>query len=111
REIVNDNNGKIIEHLNGKIDIKNEKIHLTIEPGEIITVVGTSSISQFISTFYEKHEILIDGVNIKELNRNWLLENLIGIIPHETEIFSTSIKENILYGCNRNISDEELIKI
>ena len=42
-------------------------------------------------------QILIDGVDIKDLNLIWLREH-IGIVSQEPVLFGTTIKENIQYG-------------
>jgi len=51
---------------------------------------------------------LVDGVDIKELNLQWLREN-IGIVSQEPVLFGTTIKENIRYG-NLNVTEEGIIR-
>lgn len=58
-----------------------------------------------INRFYEiqKGEILLDGVNIKDINLRFLRKK-VGIILQDPFIFAKSIKENI--ELNENLSDE-----
>ena len=69
---------------------------------------GKTTIINLINRFYEvqKGEILLDGVNIKEINLRYLRKN-IGLVLQEPFIFAKSIKENI--ELNENLSDEAVI--
>ena len=71
---------------------------------------GKSSIINLIERFYNctEGEILFDGVNIKDLNPQWYKQQ-IAIVSQEPVLFSTSIKENIIYGLPENsVSQEQL---
>ena len=89
-------------------------INFTIEPTETIALVGKTgagktTITNLVNRFYEiqKGEILIDGINIKDININSLRSH-IGNILQEPFIFSGSVKDNIkLY---KNITDEDVEK-
>ena len=89
-------------------------ISFTIEPTETIALVGKTgagktTITNLVNRFYEiqKGEILIDGINIKDINLNSLRSH-IGNILQEPFIFSGSVKDNIkLY---KNITDEDVEK-
>lgn len=50
-------------------------------------------------------EILLDGVNIKDLQLKWLRHQM-GLVSQEPALFATSIKENIMYGKDRATPDE-----
>lgn len=52
-----------------------------------------------LERFYdaESGDILVDGVEIKELNVKWWRQQ-IGFVQQEPILFPGSIKENILYG-------------
>ncbi|MBQ8827251.1 MAG: ATP-binding cassette domain-containing protein, partial [Oscillospiraceae bacterium] len=58
--------------------------------------------------FYDvtEGEILIDGVNIKDMKRRDL-RSLYGMVLQDTWIFTGSVKENIAYG-RPDASDEEI---
>ena len=62
-----------------------------------------------INRFYEiqKGEILLDGVNIKDINLRYLRKK-VGIILQDPFIFAKSIKENI--ELNENLSDEAIME-
>ena len=50
--------------------------------------------------------ILIDGVNVKDININWLRSN-IGVVSQEPVLFDTSIRENIRLG-RLDVTDDEI---
>ena len=72
-------------------------------------VLGKTTIINLINRFYEiqKGEILLDGINIKDINLRSLRKN-IGIILQDPFIFARTIKENI--ALNENLSDEAIIE-
>lgn len=70
-----------------------QKMDVDIKPGENVAIVGTSgsgksTIVSLIERFYDitNGEILIDGVNIKELDWDWLHQN-IGFVSQEPTLF------------------------
>lgn len=121
--ITNDN-GIINENLRGDIEFKDvcfsytknqDVIHnfsLKIEKGKKIaligeTGVGKTTISKLIPRFYDvdSGEILIDGVNIKEYNLNFLRDQ-IGHVEQDVFIFYGTIYENVLFGKPEATKDE-----
>jgi ATP-binding cassette, subfamily B (MDR/TAP), member 1 len=60
---------------------------------------GKSTCLQLIERFYDvdSGEVLLDGKNLKELDLEWLREN-IGYVGQEPVLFATSIRENLRYG-------------
>lgn len=92
-----------------------ENINLKINKGNTLALVGPSgggktTLSNLLPRFYDinKGEILIDGVNIKDIKINSLRSN-IGFVQQNIFLFTGTIKENILYG-NAKASDEEIIE-
>lgn len=89
-------------------------VSFDVSAGQTIALVGSTgagktTIVNLISRFYEvtDGEVLIDGHNIN----NVTLESLrgqIGLMPQDTFLFSTTIKENIRYG-KLDATDEEVI--
>jgi ABC-type multidrug transport system fused ATPase/permease subunit len=59
-----------------------------------------------IERFYDPIEgcIRFQSHNIKDLNPRWYHQQ-IAIVSQEPVLFSGSIKENILYGLERQVSD------
>lgn len=94
-----------------KLVIKN--FNLEANPGETIALVGPTgagktTIINLLTRFYDvtQGEILIDGKNIKELDKYSIREAL-GIVLQDTVIFSETVKENIRYG-KLDATDEEI---
>jgi ATP-binding cassette subfamily B protein len=82
-----------------------------IPSGKIVAFVGYSgsgktTITSLIQRFYDPNsgEILINGINLKDIKLEWLRKN-IGIVSQEPLLKSSSIKENIMYGV-----DEDSVK-
>ena len=81
-----------------------EHISFTAEPGQTTAIIGStgsgkSTIINLIPRFYdvEKGEVLIDGVNVKEL-RQKDLRALIGYVPQKVTLFSGTVRSNLQYG-------------
>ncbi|MEA5616489.1 ABC transporter ATP-binding protein [Cronbergia sp. UHCC 0137] len=81
-------------------------INLLVMPGQAIALVGASGAgkSTFVNLlprFYDPTpgEILIDGVNIRDVKLN-SLRRQIGIVPQETMMFTGTIAQNIAFGQN-----------
>lgn len=117
--------GKCLDKIKGKIEFKNvwfayekdnwilKDVSFTIEPGQSIALVGKTgsgktTITNLINRFYtiQKGEILIDGVNIYDINLEYLRKN-IGTILQDPFIYAKSIKDNIKLF---NEIDDETIK-
>ena len=89
--------------------------HVSLEasPGQLIAFVGPSgagksTIANLIPRFYEVNEgaIEIDGHDVRDVTLDSLREQ-IGIVPQETMLFSSSVRENIRYG-RLVATDEEI---
>jgi ATP-binding cassette subfamily B protein len=90
-------------------------INIHAKPGESIALIGgtgsgKTSLVGLLPRFYEytSGTITLDGVDIKDLPREYLREQ-IGIVEQEPFLFSRTIRENITYGVKRQVSDEEVI--
>ena len=123
-EIVNPSNPKPAP-ISGRIEFKNvwfayekddyilKDVSFTIEPGQKVAFVGAtgagkSSILNLIGRYFDiqKGEILIDGVNIKEINKDEL-RAAIGQVQQDVFIFTGDIKNNVSLR-NPNISIEDI---
>lgn len=95
-------NDVCFEYTSGVPVLKN--INFECSPGEIIALVGPSGAGKttfinLIHRFYDplRGTIEIDGNNIREINlRSLLLQ--IALVPQETFLFGSTIRENIRYG-------------
>ena len=92
--------------------IKDISFH--IKPGQSIALLGSTgsgktSLVNLLPRFhdYTSGQILLDGVELKEYPRKYLREQ-IGIVQQEPFLFSRSIRENILYGVGRSVTQEEV---
>jgi len=90
-------------------------ISFTANPGETTAIIGStgsgkSTIINLIPRFYDvtKGEILIDGVNIKDMTQKELRRK-IGFVPQKGVLFSGTIESNIKYG-EHEVPDEDMIK-
>ena len=86
---------------------------MEIPAGKNIALIGASgsgktTLSNLIPRFFEVEsgEILIDGVNIKNIKLKSLREH-IGIVQQDVYMFSGTIRENIAYG-KPSATDEEI---
>ncbi len=104
-----------LEQVNGKIEIHSagfrygnraviKNLNLTIEPGEMIGLVGhsgsgKSTLVNLMCRFYDvsSGSISLDGVNIRSLPIAEYRSN-IGLVLQEPFLFFGSIAENIAYG-------------
>ena len=89
-----------------------ENLNLVINPGETIGILGStgsgkSSLINLFPRFYDcvKGEVLIDDVNVKEYKLD-SLRSKISIALQKSELFSTTIFENITWGREDATLDE-----
>ena len=114
-----------LESIDGDIEINNvtfrygnrkpvlNNISFTIPKGKKVALVGESgsgksTIAKLLLKYYEPEngEILIDGVDINELDKDSIRGN-ITIINQSPYIFNLSIKENLKFN-NKNVSLDKL---
>ena len=126
--ILDRENAVELQAVEGRIDFRNvtfsygnddEKvlsgINLTIEKGKTVALVGPSgagktTLCHLIPRFYEttSGEILLDGVNIKDVRLKSLRRN-IGLVQQDVFLFTGTIRENIQYG-NPSATEEDIIQ-
>ncbi|MHA1976607.1 MAG: ABC transporter ATP-binding protein [Candidatus Hodarchaeales archaeon] len=89
-------------------------ISLTIKPGETVAIIGPTgcgktTLGKMIYRLYDATHgaVLIDNVNVKDWDVK-TLRRLVGVIEQDTFLFSTSIRNNIVYGKD-NATNEEIL--
>ncbi|XP_048141166.1 ABC transporter B family member 9-like isoform X1 [Rhodamnia argentea] len=124
-----DTSGRILNDIKGDIELRDVHFRyparpdvqifagfsLTVPSGKTAALVGQSgsgksTVISLLERFYDPDsgEVLIDGVNLKELQLKWIREK-IGLVGQEPVLFLTTIRENIAYG-KENATDEEIRK-
>ncbi|PON52778.1 ABC transporter [Trema orientale] len=115
---LEDTEGKILTDISGEVEFKNVKFSypsrpesivfknfsLTIPAGNTVALLGTSGSGKstalsLLQRFYDplEGEILLDGIAIDKLQLKWLRLQ-IALVTQEPSLFSTTVKENILFG-------------
>ena len=114
--IISKENKKV--DLKGKLEFQNvsfsypdtglvgmDNISFQINPGESLGVIGStgsgkSTIANSILRLFDikSGKILVDGINIKNLDISFFRKQ-IGYVPQDVFLFSDTIKNNILFGC------------
>ncbi|THD17740.1 bacteriocin ABC transporter ATP-binding protein [Anoxybacillus ayderensis] len=99
----------------GTRDVVLKNINLHIRQGEKIALVGESgsgktTLVKLLMRFYdyEKGDILINDINIKDMDLE-RLRRKIAYIPQENFFFSGTIQENLCLGMEQEVSLEEII--
>jgi ATP-binding cassette subfamily B protein len=95
-------------------DLTLDNINFHCEPGQVVALLGPTgsgktTLVNLLPRFYEytSGSLTIDGKELKEHSRN-SLRKLIGVVEQEPFLFSRTIRENITYGVDREVSTEEI---
>jgi ATP-binding cassette subfamily B protein len=85
-----------------------------VKEGQTIALLGSTgsgktTIMTLLNRFYDYKDgsITLEGVELNKYPRSFLRAN-IGVVQQEPFLFSASIRDNIKYGVNREVSDEEV---
>ena len=92
-----------------------QNINFEINKGQTVAIIGATgsgktTIANLIPRFFDvtEGEILIDGVNIKDLDLVNLRDK-IGYVPQKALLFSGTIKSNLEFGLNEETNADELM--
>lgn len=83
--------------------------NLAIQAGESVALcgpsgAGKSTIMNLLLRFYDPQsgQVLLDGINIKDLNVRWL-RHALGYVGQEPTLFAGTVADNIAYGIDRSV--------
>lgn len=116
REPESDRGDIVLDHVHGDVVIDDitfgynpdktilKNVSIYAHPGQKIALVGSTgagktTITNLITRFYDidKGKITIDGIDIFDINRSSLREN-IAVVLQDTHLFTGTVMENIRYG-------------
>jgi len=119
--------GKVLPEIKGKIRFSNvsfsfdrskkvlNHINLTIEPGDIVGIVGTtgsgkSTLVNLFLRYYDNYQghIYVDDVDIRTIDIKYF-RSQIGYVQQEPQMFHDTIFNNIAYG-DKEYSVEEVMR-
>ncbi|MCL1858381.1 MAG: ABC transporter ATP-binding protein/permease [Oscillospiraceae bacterium] len=126
-DIIEIENPVKIENFKGSVEFKEvefsyeknrkiiDSVSFEIDPGKALGIVGhtgagKSTLANLMTRLYDvnKGEILIDGINIKNLSFEEL-HSMISIVSQETYLFIGTIAENIKYA-KKDATPDEIIR-
>jgi len=99
----------------GRKDLALNDVNLLLDAGAKVGIVGKvgsgkSTLIQLLTRIYDPPpgHLLIDGVDIRKILLSSLRE-AIGVVPQESVLFSTSLRENIAFA-NPEAEEEEILE-
>lgn len=124
--IQNPENPVILDEITGDIEFRNvdfeidgkeilHNINFHLPAGKTIGIMGATgagktSIINVLQRFYDvqQGEVLLDGVNIKDLNLIQLRKS-VSLVMQDVFLFSDSINENVKLGKKTSMEEDEII--
>ncbi|KAL0442574.1 UNVERIFIED_CONTAM: ABC transporter B family member 9 [Sesamum latifolium] len=122
-----DTSGIVLENLEGEIEFQDvyfrypsrpnvqifSGLSLHVQKGKTLALVGhsgsgKSTVISLLERFYDPDagRVMIDGIDLNKYQLRWIREKM-GLVSQEPVLFSTTVKENILYG-KPDATDEEI---
>jgi ABC-type multidrug transport system fused ATPase/permease subunit len=116
------------ESIEGNIEFENVSFHYPSRPNQTVlndislkmpansttamvgsSGAGKSTIVSLLQRFYDINDgrITVDGHPLESLDLKWL-RSQIGFVQQEPHLFGMTVRENLLYGVDREVSQEEL---
>ncbi|WP_027308972.1 ABC transporter ATP-binding protein [Caloramator sp. ALD01] len=127
KEPVEDSNTGLTPNIEGNIEFKNlyfsyrdgkdvlKDITFSIKKGETIAIIGPTGSGKSTLAYlllglydYNRGSIELDGVELKNINKNYLRQN-IGLVSQDCFLFSKTLKENIAIS-TKNVEDERIFE-
>ncbi|KAJ4733898.1 ABC transporter B family member 11 [Rhynchospora pubera] len=123
--------GQVLENVRGEIELRHvsfryptrpdvpifTNLSLSIPSGKTVALVGESgsgksTVIALLERFYDPDSgtILLDGVEITRLNVSWLRKQM-GLVSQEPVLFDDTIRANISYGKEGEVTEEELVAV
>ncbi len=91
-----------------------EDLSVTVEPGQTVAIVGPTgagktTLVNLLMRFYDVDggRITVDGIETRELTRD-NLRRTFGMVLQDAWLFNGTIRENIAYGAEGDVSEETL---
>ncbi|KAL2314232.1 Leptomycin B resistance protein pmd1 [Schizosaccharomyces pombe] len=91
-------------------------LNLTVKPGQFVAFVGSSGCGKsttigLIERFYDcdNGAVLVDGVNVRDYNINDYRKQ-IALVSQEPTLYQGTVRENIVLGASKDVSEEEMIE-
>ena len=128
-DMVDAPDATVLSEIDGSIDFKDvtfsyvpgedvlKNVNLRIEPGEVVAVVGPTgagktTLVSLMSRFYdvepERGAVLVDGYDVREVQRSSLAKQM-SMVLQEPYLFSGTVRENIKYN-HVEATDEQMIE-
>lgn len=127
-EVPDPEPGKVPSVCDGTVEFKNVQfgytpdrllmtdVSFSVKNGQKIAIVGPTgagktTLINLLMRFYEINggSITVDGVNTREMTRQELRKHF-GMVLQDTWLFEGTIRDNLKYSTDRDVSDEEIIK-
>ncbi|KAJ4796764.1 ABC transporter B family member 4 [Rhynchospora pubera] len=123
--------GRVLENVRGEIELRQisfryptrpdvqifTNLSLSIPSSKTFALVGESgsgksTVIALLERFYDPDSgtILLDGVDITMLNVSWLRKQM-GLVSQEPVLFDDTIRANISYGIEGQLTEEQLIAV
>ena len=90
-------------------------LSFSIRPGEFVALVGPSgsgktTVANLLPRFYDINagQIRVDGIPLAEISLSSLRHN-VALVSQEVVLFNDTVAGNIAYGCERDVSREEVV--
>ena len=91
-------------------------VSIDVKPGQKCAIVGPTgagktTLINLLMRFYEINggKIIVDGVDSGKMTRHELRTHF-GMVLQDTWLFEGTIRDNLKYGTDREVSDEEMIE-